>query len=154
MRVYFLRLGAAVIDFFLLLPVFLLLLTLFLSLGQKNNTDITLTAFAFFFSCLLVTFALYKPLLMASKKHNGQTIGKQVLSIAIERKNGKEWTYKDALWREFFLLGILFFLLGWPFFFLPLLIDVIWGAFTKKGQMLHDKMAASYPTGKKGNPQS
>ena len=94
------------------------------------------------FNLLWVLF--YAPLTMRRPgEHNGQTFGKQLLGIRVQRVDGAPVTAGTALLREFVAKGLVIGTLSSFLFFIPLLLDCLWPLWDNRGQALHDKLAST-----------
>lgn len=98
--------------------------------------------------CLLIVGIIVNPILMGrSGPMNGMSLGKQIVGIRVARADGQPVTIGFALLREWVVRGLLFGVIGWFFFGLPWLLDMLWPLWDKPGQQaLHDKIVSSYVT--------
>lgn len=87
----------------------------------------------------LLSSLLYAPILMCrSGAHNGQTLGKQALSIRAVRHDAQPITASTALLREFVGKGLLGLI---PFF---TLVDYLFPLGDARRQAIHDKLADTF----------
>ncbi len=88
---------------------------------------------------VLLGSLLYAPALMCrSGEHNGQTLGKQALSIRVVREDAQPITSSPALLREFVGKGLLGLV---PFF---TIVDYLFPLGDPRRQAIHDKLASTF----------
>jgi uncharacterized RDD family membrane protein YckC len=75
--------------------------------------------------------------------HNGQTLGKQVLSIRVARHDGQPVTAATALIRDVLMKGVVIGGIGGLFLGIPPLLDGLWPLWDDQRQTWHDKVAAT-----------
>jgi uncharacterized RDD family membrane protein YckC len=93
---------------------------------------------------LAVAF-FYYPITMAREgAANGQTLGKQILSIRVVRDDGEPVTFGFALLREFVVKYLLFQVIGGVLLGIPWLLDVLWPLWDNQNRALHDMMVKSH----------
>ncbi|MDQ3631323.1 MAG: RDD family protein [Actinomycetota bacterium] len=88
---------------------------------------------------VVLSFLFYAPVLMCrSGSHNGQTLGKQALSIRVVREDAQPMTASPALLREFVGKGLLGLI---PFF---TIVDFLFPLGDARRQAIHDKLASTF----------
>lgn len=91
----------------------------------------------------LVIILVYAPLLMAREgRHNGQTLGKQLLGIRVLREDRRPFELGTALVREVAIKHMLFGL-GYFLLLIPNLLDALWPLWDERRQTLHDKLSST-----------
>lgn len=96
------------------------------------------TGFVFIAAALLSSLVYGPVLLCRSGEHNGQTLGKQALSIRVVRQDAQPMTASPALLREFVGKGILGLV---PFF---TIVDFLFPLGDSRRQAIHDKLASTF----------
>jgi uncharacterized RDD family membrane protein YckC len=93
----------------------------------------------------LVAVLLYAPLLMArGGRHNGQTLGKQIVGIRVVRDDGAPVEIGFGFLREFVVKALLFGTVGGFFFSIPTLLDYLWPLWDDQNRCLHDMVVSSH----------
>ncbi len=91
------------------------------------------------FGAIGLSYLLYAPVLMCrSGSHNGQTLGKQALSIRVVRQDAQPMTASPALLREFVGKGVLGLI---PLF---TIVDYLFPLGDPRRQAIHDKLASTF----------
>jgi uncharacterized RDD family membrane protein YckC len=131
------RVGAQIIDWILALAI--------LWVGEVLLiTGKTAVGLLIMFVGLVVAF-LYAPLtMMREATQNGQTIGKQSLSITVSRDDGQQVDFGFAVLREFVVKYLLFGVIGGLFLGIPWLLDVLWPLWDDNNEALHDKIVKTH----------
>ena len=97
----------------------------------------------FFAYVLAVLF--YAPLLMARDgERNGQTLGKQIVSIRVTRDNGQPFDLGSAMVREVVVKSLLFGVVGSFFAGIPTLVDYLWPLWDDQNRALHDMVVSTH----------
>ena len=87
----------------------------------------------------------YAPLLMDREgEHNGQTWGKQALSITVVRDTGQPVELGFAVLREFVVKNLLFGVVGSFFFSIPTLVNYLWPLWDDQNRCLHDMLVKTH----------
>ena len=87
----------------------------------------------------------YAPVLMAREgPHNGQTWGKQILSITVIRDNGRQVDLGFAFLREVVVKNLLFGFVGSFFAGIPTLVDYLWPLWDDENRCLHDMVVSTH----------
>ena len=93
----------------------------------------------------LVVAFFYYPVTMARQgAANGQTLGKQLLSIRVARDDAQPVTFGFALLREFVVKYLVFQVAGGVLFGIPWLLDVLWPLWDSENRALHDMIVKSH----------
>jgi uncharacterized RDD family membrane protein YckC len=93
---------------------------------------------------LAVAFFYYPITMSRAGAANGQTLGKQILSIRVSRDDGQQVTFGFALLREFVVKYLVFQVIGGALFGIPWLLDVLWPLWDDENRALHDMMVKSH----------
>lgn len=146
------RLGAYLIDgLVLVIPAILLFVALVagaVGIGSGNE-DVTagavIGALFLWFLLMTVIYLLYAPLLMArSGDRNGQTWGKQLLSIRVVRDGGVPFNYGSAALREvvlkFLAVGIAASIIP----IIPWFLNFFWPLWDDQNRALHDMVVSTH----------
>jgi len=128
------RAGATVIDAVIVGTVAFVAASIAIAAG----VPVTATGYVLI-GAVLLSSLLYAPLLMCrSGAHNGQTVGKQALSIRVVRQDAEPVTAATAIQREFVAKGLLGLI---PFF---TIVDFLFPLGDPRGQAIHDKIASTF----------
>ena|SRR5689334_19699993 len=124
------RVGAVLIDVIVLtIAAFVLGVVIgFFTEGGTNAADVLVAVITF-------GFVLYAPLMLAF--HDGQTLGKQALGIAVINEDGDQIGFGRALWRELFSRWLLAITI------IGGILDPLWPLWDRENRALHDFMAAT-----------
>lgn len=147
------RLGAHVIDVLILLVPFLIIFFAVIAgavgLTGTGNEDVAVGAviLAGVLSVLVFTALafLYAPLLMKRDgERNGQTWGKQLVSIRAVRDNGEAWTFGSAALREVVLKNLAVGIASSIIPLIPWFLNFFWPLWDDQNRALHDMAASSH----------
>jgi uncharacterized RDD family membrane protein YckC len=123
-------------------------ISLGVSLGAASGHDVRPTDSPRQLSALvLLSTAVYGPLLMRRKERNGQTLGKQVMRIRVVRDNGRPFGYVPALVREVGAKVVIDALVSLA---LPVLsgvfsvVDGLWPLRDRERRALHDMICSTH----------
>lgn len=140
------RVAAYLLDGLFLLFLYLLLFLLLFLLALLVGSDafyILLIVLAFLLLILVQVF-YYGYSMKREGERNGQSPGKQLMSIRVLREDGVDIDFSYAVKRQVLVLWLLF---GVVFNFftsgIVTLIDYLWPLWDEKRQALHDKMVSS-----------
>jgi len=98
-----------------------------------------------YFVALLAWMLSYFPLTMKRPgAHNGQTWGRQALSIRVLREDGQPVTAGTAYFRDVLMKYTVFLWGGACFLYVPTFLDVFWPLWDDRDQALHDKAADTF----------
>ncbi len=117
------RLIAYLFDIFIIGTSFIVLANNFLQISGYDTSNPTFQFLSFGISALYLIFFW--------SAQDGQTIGNRILKIKVTNENGRPLTFANAVVRY----------IGLFFSFVILGLGVVWIAFDKKKQGLHDKIA-------------
>jgi uncharacterized RDD family membrane protein YckC len=93
----------------------------------------------------LIVFPVYSAILEArGGDHNGQTWGKQITGVRVVRDNGEPVEFGFSLLRELAVRWGLFWVIGWFFGGIPLLLDLLWPIWDESNRALHDMVVSSH----------
>jgi len=138
------RVGAYLIDFFILLIPVGILTAIVIGIAAGSDTGAILTAVLGFLAYLVVAF-LYAPLLMARDgEHNGQTWGKQAVGIRVVRDSGEGMSFGWAALREIVVKGLAVGIASSIIPFIPWLLDVLWPLWDDQNRALHDMVVSTH----------
>lgn len=145
------RFGATLVDGILSTVVVLALSALAgaMATGASGGSDAAvvggvITAIFAYLAFNLLWVLFYAPLTMRRPgEHNGQTFGKQLLGIRVQRIDGQPMSAGTALLRELVVKNLLIGISSSFLFFIPLLLDCLWPLWDDRGQALHDKLAST-----------
>lgn len=139
------RVGAQIIDNIVATgPLVLVGIVGQLMIGDVPERDVSKTVgFGIIAALVLaVIWALvYYPWIMA--KTNGQTVGKESLSIRVVREDGAKMTAGYAFVRQVLVISILFEGIGYFLFAIPMILNYLWPLWDSGNQALHDKIVKS-----------
>ena len=131
---YLRRVGATLLDGLIIATIVFVIAFAAGAAGAPTDT----TGFLFIAAALLSSL-LYAPILLCrSGEHNGQTLGKQALSIRVVRQDAQPMTASPALLREFVGKGVLGII---PFF---TIVDFLFPLGDARRQAIHDKLASTF----------
>lgn len=131
---YLSRVGATILDTLVVGGVAVVLAVIAGAAGAPEET----TGYIVIGAALLGTL-IYAPVLMCrTGEHNGQTLGKQALSIRVVRQDAQPMTAQPALLREFVGKGLLGLI---PFY---TIVDDLFPLGDRRRQAIHDKLASTF----------
>jgi uncharacterized RDD family membrane protein YckC len=94
---------------------------------------------------LAMVWLLYAPLLMARDgRHNGQTLGKQLVRIRVARDGGEPYDFWQAVLREVVVKNFAVWIASLVIPLVPWLLDVLWPLWDDENRALHDMAVASH----------
>jgi uncharacterized RDD family membrane protein YckC len=141
------RVGATLIDAAIVLAATFLVAAsagAFLMNSDDGGFASVLAAILLYLVASIVAHLLYAPALLARKdRHNGQTLGKQVVGIRVRRADGLDMTLGTAVLREVAMKHLAFGLGGVLLLWVPLLANCSWPLWDLKRRALHDIGAAT-----------
>jgi uncharacterized RDD family membrane protein YckC len=137
------RVAAQVIDWIVLPAVILFILIVGGAVGITGDDDsgwwAVVGAFILYFVLLAALLLLYAPLLMMrSGKHNGQTLGKQLIGITVVRDNGEPMGFGWSALREVVVKGLAVGIASSIIPVIPWLLDNLWPLWDDENRALHD----------------
>ena len=143
------RVGAALIDGFVIGAIATILLVLLAAIGATgfiaDDTAGVITLMVSLFVgglCALVAALIYAPLMMA--KTNGKTLGRMAVGIRVVRANGRPIDIGWAMLREVAVKWLLFNVVGSSLTLgLAPLVDVLWPLWDEENRTLHDMVVDS-----------
>ena len=143
------RVGAALIDGFVIGAIATILLVLLAAIGATgfiaDDTAGVITLMVSLFVgglCALVAALIYAPLMMA--KTNGKTLGRMAVGIRVVRANGRPIDFGWAMLREVAVKWLLFNVVGSSLTLgLAPLVDVLWPLWDEENRTLHDMVVDS-----------
>ena len=128
------RVGATLLDGLVIAAVAFVVLLLVGSATEPDAIDSSVVL-----GIVLLNSLIYAPLLLCrSGAHNGQTLGKQALSIRAVRQDAEAITAPTALMREFVGKGLLGLI---PLF---TIVDFLFPLADDRRQAIHDKLAKTF----------
>ena len=143
--------AAQLIDIFVLLipAVILFILVVASAVGISGDDDVAwgaaLGATLLWVLLMGLLVLLYAPLLMMREgKHNGQTLGKQLVGITVVRDNGQAMNFGWAALREVVIKGLAVGIASSIIPILPWLLDVLWPLWDDQNRALHDMAAQTH----------
>jgi uncharacterized RDD family membrane protein YckC len=136
------RFGAYAADTVILLPV---AAVLFLGIWGAGVAPALAGLIAAAATDYGVRGLVYAPLLMRRHgRQNGQTLGKQLVGIRVQREDDRRIGYAFAVKREWVVRTLLIQLGGVALTGgLAILLDYIWPLFDERNQALHDRVAST-----------
>lgn len=138
------RVGAAVIDGLILtLPVILIvILVVVVAAGSDVGAVVTAVIATLAY---VVAAIFYAPVLMKREgAHNGQTWGKQAMTIRVVRDNGRQVEFGFAFLREVVVKNLLFNVVGSFLLYIPTLLDYLWPLWDDQNRCLHDMIVSTH----------
>jgi uncharacterized RDD family membrane protein YckC len=138
------RVAAQLLDGLILtIPVIaIVVLVVVVAAGSEVGAVVTgiIGSFAYVLAALF-----YAPVLMKRPgAHNGQTWGKQGLSIRVVRDAGEPVDFGFAMLREVVVKWFLFNFIGGFFFSIPTLVNYLWPLWDDENRCLHDMIVKSH----------
>jgi uncharacterized RDD family membrane protein YckC len=133
------RVGASLLD--ALITTLLAAVAIGTGIGVGAATT-ELAGIPFYIVAALI-WLFYAPVLMAREgEHNGQTLGKQAVGIAVVRENQQPMTFGWSFIREFVIKTVVFGWLGGSIL-IGYLLDVLWPLWDAENRALHDMLATT-----------
>jgi uncharacterized RDD family membrane protein YckC len=138
------RVGAALLDGLILtVPVFVLVFVVVVVAAGSDVGAVVVGIVGVLAYILAALF--YAPVLMArGGENNGQTWGKQIVSIRAVRDNSQPFDLGYAFLREFVVKSLLFGTVGSFFFAIPTILDVLWPLWDDQNRALHDMVVSTH----------
>jgi uncharacterized RDD family membrane protein YckC len=138
------RVGAQVIDWLIVtVPVIVLVILVVMVAAASEAAAVVvgiIAGLAYFVAALF-----YAPMLMKRPgARNGQTWGKQALSITVVRDTGEQIGLGYGFLREVVIKQLLFGFVGGFFLSIPTLINYLWPLWDDQNRALHDMLAKSH----------
>jgi uncharacterized RDD family membrane protein YckC len=93
---------------------------------------------------IVVAFLYASYFMQRPGEGNGQTLGKQWVSIRVVRDTGEPFSWGSALVREVAVKQLLFQWVGGFFFGIPWLLDVLWPLWDDQNRALHDMIVSTH----------
>jgi uncharacterized RDD family membrane protein YckC len=109
--------------------------------GQLIFLLLFVTLLPFTLANLLVTVVYALPPMCREGARNGQTLGKQLLGLRVERFDGAPISMSTAVLREVVWRNLIIGFGGVLTLFVVVILDYLWPLWDGRGQSLHDKGA-------------
>jgi uncharacterized RDD family membrane protein YckC len=141
------RLGAYIIDgLILLIPIVILALVIFGGTVDSDSSAGAWIGASILYAVLIAAVVLfYAPLLMMRQgERNGQTLGKQVLSIRVVRDNGQPMGFGWAALREVVLKQLAVNIASSIIPIIPWFLNYFWPLWDDENRALHDMVASTH----------
>ena len=139
------RVGATLLDALLLTLVGLVLLAPGIVLSIVNNGGaigpILIVLGVLVWIVLGLLYAAF--FMQRDGPRNGQTLGKQALSIRAVRMDGQPFSWGASLLRELAIKQLLFGFIGGFFLSIPTILDYLWPLWDDENRALHDMVAST-----------
>jgi uncharacterized RDD family membrane protein YckC len=124
-------------------PVFVLVIIIVI-VAAGSDVGAAVVGIVGFLAYVLAAL-FYAPVLMArGGDNNGQTWGKQVLSIRVARDSGQPFDLGSGFLREFVVKNLLFATVGAFFFAIPTLLNLLWPLWDDQNRALHDMIVSTH----------
>jgi uncharacterized RDD family membrane protein YckC len=138
------RLAAYLIDGLILLVPAVILTVIVVAIAAGSDTGAIVTGILGFLAYLVVAF-FYAPFLMARQgANNGQTWGKQMMSVRVVRDSGDQMTFGWAALREIAVKGLAVWIASSIIPVIPWLLNFFWPLWDDENQALHDKIVSTH----------
>jgi uncharacterized RDD family membrane protein YckC len=138
------RVGATVLDGLILTIPVVLLVIIVVVIAAGSDVGAAVTGIVGFLAYVLAAL-FYAPVLMARDgENNGQTWGKQALSIRVVRDSGQPFDLGSGFLREFVVKNLLFGTVGSFFFAIPTLLNLLWPLWDDQNRALHDMILSTH----------
>jgi uncharacterized RDD family membrane protein YckC len=138
------RLGAAVIDFLILLVPVIVLVVIVVAVAVGDDTAGWVTGVVSFLAYAVVAL-FYAPVLMAREgAHNGQTWGKQALGIRVVRDNGERMGFGWAALREIVVKNLGVGIASSIIPVVPWFLNYFWPLWDDQNRALHDMICSTH----------
>ena len=141
------RFGAWLIDFFIvLIPVVFLAVVVFGGIADNDSSVWAWVGASLLYTLLFAAvILLYAPLLMVRDgARNGQTLGKQMVGIAVVRDNGQPFGFGAAVLREVVLKQLAVWIASTIIPIIPWFLDYFWPLWDDENRALHDMGASTH----------
>jgi uncharacterized RDD family membrane protein YckC len=138
------RLAATLIDWLILLVPVVILTVVIVAIATGSDTGAWVSG-VIGFLVYLVALLLYAPLLMARDgAGNGQTWGKQMMSIRVVRDTGQPMGFGWAALREIGVKGVLLGIASSIIPFIPWFLNYFWPLWDDQNRALHDMICSTH----------
>jgi uncharacterized RDD family membrane protein YckC len=138
------RVAAQLIDALILTIPVIVLTILVVAVATGSEAGAIVTGVLAFLAYVVVAI-FYAPVLMKRPgPHNGQSWGKQAMSIAVVRDSGEEIGLGYGFLREIVIKQLLFGFVGGFFFSIPTIVNYLWPLWDDQNRALHDMLAKSH----------
>ena len=138
------RVAAQIIDSLILTVPVIVLTVVVIAIASGSEVGAVVTGIIIFLA-YIVAALFYAPVLMKRPgPHNGQTWGKQAMSITVVRDTGEEIGLGYGFLREIVIKWLLFGVVGGFFFSIPTLVNYLWPLWDDENRALHDMLAKSH----------
>jgi uncharacterized RDD family membrane protein YckC len=138
------RLAAYLIDALILLVPAIILTVIVVAIATGSETGAIVTGIIGFLAYLVVAF-IYSPILMArAGEHNGQTWGKQMMSIRVVRDGGEAMGFGWAALREIVIKGFAVGIASSIIPFIPWFLNFFWPLWDDQNRALHDMICSTH----------
>ncbi len=138
------RVAAQLIDWLILTIPVIVLTIVIVAVASGSEAGAVVTGIIAFLA-YLVAALFYAPLLMKRPgPRNGQTWGKQAMSITVVRDTREEIGLGYGFLREIVIKQLLFGFVGGFFFSIPTIVNYLWPLWDDQNRALHDMLAKSH----------
>jgi uncharacterized RDD family membrane protein YckC len=138
------RVAAQLIDALILTVPVIVLTIVVVAIAAGSEVGAVVTGIIVFLA-YVVAAIFYAPVLMKRPgPHNGQTWGKQAMSITVVRDTGEQIGLGYGFLREIVIKQLLFGFVGGFFFSIPTIINYLWPLWDDQNRALHDMLAKSH----------
>jgi uncharacterized RDD family membrane protein YckC len=138
------RLGAAVIDFLILLVPVIALVVIVVAVAVGDDTAGWVTGVVSFLAYAVVAL-FYAPVLMAREgAHNGQTWGKQMLGIRVIRDTGERMGFGWAALREIVVKNLGVGIASSIIPVIPWFLNYFWPLWDDSNRAIHDIICSTH----------
>lgn len=138
------RVAAQIIDSLILTVPVIVLTVVVIAIASGSEVGAVVIGIIVFLA-YIVAALFYAPVLMKRPgPHNGQTLGKQAMSITVVRDTGEEIGLGYGFLREIVIKWLLFGVVGGFFFSIPTLVNYLWPLWDDENRALHDMLAKSH----------
>jgi uncharacterized RDD family membrane protein YckC len=138
------RVGAAVIDFLILLVPVIALVVIVVAVAVGDDTAGWVTGVVSFLAYAVVAL-FYAPVLMAREgAHNGQTWGKQMLGIRVVRDAGERMGFGWAALREIVVKNLGVGIASSIIPIIPWFLNYFWPLWDDQNRALHDMICSTH----------
>jgi uncharacterized RDD family membrane protein YckC len=138
------RVGAAVIDFLILLVPVIALVVIVVAVAVGDDTAGWVTGVVSFLAYAVVAL-FYAPVLMAREgAHNGQTWGKQMLGIRVIRDTGERMGFGWAALREIVVKNLGVGIASSIIPIIPWFLNYFWPLWDDSNRAIHDIICSTH----------